>query len=347
MNLFALAAVVLTGLAVATVVWPLMRKTGDKPAAPVAALALGIALPAAVLVIYLSASNHEWSAAVTSNAGTGIEAGGIPNNIAEMVSNLENRLRSEPDDVSGWLMLGRTYAQLQQPVESRRAYSQALALEPSTEAKLGLAEADIIIDRTNLTGEAGRLIEEVLAVEPQNPKALFYGGMVSMANNDIDTFRARWQLLLAMSPPDEIRAVIETQLINAGVTLEPNKPPEQTGPLDEGINVNVSVAEGLSDRIKPGAVLFLVARAPDRPGPPVAVVRREASQLPAALNLSDRDAMMAGNPLSALSRVQLIARITNSGEPVAQPGDLFGEAQWMMNDASGEGISIVIDKIVD
>jgi len=343
MNLFVIAAIVLTGLAVAAVVWPLLRKAGDGPAAPVAALVLGLALPASVLVIYLSASNHDWStsgpAPAPANAGGGSNSG--PGDMAEMVTNLENRLRAEPENVTGWLLLGRSYAHLQQVADARRAYRQALALDPSTEAKLGVAEADILLDRDNLMRDAGRLVEEVLAVEPQNPKALFYGGMVAMARNDVEAFRDRWQRLLTMSPPDEIRVVIEEQLAKEGIA------PEQISPTEQGIGVNVSVSDGLAERIEPGAILYLVARDPDRPGPPMAVVRQDASGLPATLNTSDDNAMIPGRPLLSLPRVQFVARITNSGEPVAQPGDLFGEVAWIASEGIGEGISIIIDRVVE
>jgi len=123
MNLFVIVAVVLTGLAIVIVVRPLLRKADDAPQAPVAAL--GLAFPAAVLLIYLSISNHDWSAAGIAPAP--VNAGGDrSSDISEMVAGLENRLRAEPDDVDGWLMLGRTYAQLQQMADSRRAYQQAL-----------------------------------------------------------------------------------------------------------------------------------------------------------------------------------------------------------------------------
>ncbi len=342
MNLFVVAAVILTCLAVAPVVWPLLRKSDDAPAAPVAAFVLGLGMPAAVLLIYLSVSNHDWSAPMVAQGERNSEAVG---SIAEMVTQLENRLQAEPGDARGWLLLGRTYAQLQRIADSKRAYTTAMALEPSSEAKLGVAEADILLDRSNLLGDAGRLVEEVLTVEPQNAKALFYGGMISMARNDVETFRDRWQLLLTMSPPDEIRALIESQLAQAG--FPPDAPTAGTDSAMASVDVNISIAAGLAERIKPGAIMFLLAREPNRPGPPVAVIRHNASELPATLNLSDKNAMMAGRSLSSLPRVQLVARITNSGEPVAQPGDLYGEMEWMTGSSTGEGISIVIDRVVD
>ncbi len=217
MNLFIIAAVILTGLALVMVIRPLLRTTENGPAAPVAAIVLGLAFPAAVLIVYLAVSNHDWSASpVPAGRGSNVEA----TDINAMTAQLEERLRAEPDNVEGWLMLGRTYAQLEQISDSRRAYRQAMALDASSEAKLGVAEADIMLDRANLLRDAGRLVEEVLAAEPDNPKALFYGGMVSMAKQDIDTFRDRWQRLLTMSPPDQIRQVIESELAKVAHTIE-------------------------------------------------------------------------------------------------------------------------------
>jgi len=343
MNLFVIAALILTALAVVTVIRPLLRKTGDAPAAPVAAVVLGLALPATVLVLYLSVSNYDWSAPPPSVPDNSVSADGMPRNIEEMVGQLENRLRAEPDDVEGWLMLGRTYARLQQVSESSRAYRRALALEPSSEAKLGVAEAEILLDRNNLMGEAGQLVEEVLAAEPKNPKALFYGGMVAMVRNDVDVFRQRWQLLLTLSPPDDVRTVIESQL--AAIDALPEESPQTEQGL--AFNVSVSVSAGLAEQVNPQAVLYLLARNPDQPGPPLAVVRHAASNLPATLTLSDADAMMPGVTLSSLPRLELVARITKSGKPVAQPGDLFGETTWAAGDHSEQNISIMIDRIVD
>ena len=348
MNLFVIAALILTALAVVIVIRPLLRTTGDVPSAPFAAVVLGLALPAAVLVIYLSVSNHDWSApsavpTVADRAGADSTPGNIPGDIEEMVRQLENRLRDEPNDVNGWLMLGRTYARLQQISESSRAYRRALALEPSSEAKLGVAEAEILLDRNNLMGEAGRLVEDVLATEPQNSKALFYGGMVAMVRNDVDAFRERWQLLLTLSPPDDVRALIESQLAGIDALPEESRPPEQ----GQVISVSVSISAGLAERVNPQAVLYLLARNPERPGPPLAVVRHAAANLPATLTLSDANAMMPGITLTALPRLELVARITKSGEPTAQPGDLFGEATWNASEHAEKNISIMIDRIAD
>ena len=110
------------------------------------------------------------------------------------------------------------------------------------------------------------------------------------------------------------------------------------------IDVRVSISETLQEKMSPGAMLFLVARDADAAaGPPVAAVREQAAGLPRTLRISDANAMLAGRNLSQLQKVRLIARVSNGGGAIAQPGDVFGEATW----SPGEGpVAIVMDQVV-
>ena len=330
--IFVLIAVGLTACAALIVLRPLQQGADSRTA-----LALGLALPACVLLLYLLVSNHDWSNPPV-RAAAPQSAGGMPD-INAMIAQLEARLAAEPDDLDGWLMLGRTYVQLGRPADSLRAYRRALALAPVNEARLGAAEAQIMLDRNTLNGEAGQLIETVLAEEPDNMKALFYGGLVALARQDAGQVRARWEKLLQLSPPAEIRSVIESQLRQ----LEPR----ESGAAAAGVQVSVTVDPNIAERIDPSAVLYLVARDPQRPGPPVAVIRRNAAELPATLTITDGDAMLPGASLSALRQIRLIARVANRGNPVAEAGDLFGELTLEQAQFSAEGHAIVIDQVVE
>jgi cytochrome c-type biogenesis protein CcmH len=128
-------------------------------------------------------------------------------------------------------------------------------------------------------------------------------------------------------------------LVNAAPTPAPG----------DGINVRVDIAEHLARKIKPGAMLFLVAREPDKPGPPVAAVRQGAANFPTLMRITDANAMLPGRSLAAISRVHLIARIANGGDPIAQSGDIFGEVYWTRGDDDGQtdAVSILMDTVVD
>ena len=69
-------------------------------------------------------------------------------------------------------------------------------------------------------------------------------------------------------------------------------------------------------------MLFVFARAADERGPPLAVLRTTAGTWPLEFELDDRNAMMPGRKLSDFTRVILEARISRSGNALAQPGDL-------------------------
>ncbi|MGI9343370.1 MAG: tetratricopeptide repeat protein [Gammaproteobacteria bacterium] len=350
---FIVVGVVLVVAAVAVVVVPLLRKRDGADIAPVAATMTAVALPALAVLAYVGVSNHDWDApAAPQQVPASAEAGSLP----DAVRQLESKLAESPADADGWLLLGRSYVQLQRLADARRAFSTALELAPSSAAKLDLAEVEIMMDRANLGGDAGRYVEEVLAAEPDNPKALFYGGMVAMLRGDAETLRSRWQKLLGMSPPDNIRQILEQQLAQLPPGTAPAAPAANAADAANatsaapdadanGIDVSVSITDELAARIGSGAVLFVLARQPGVAGPPIAAVRRPAAQLPTSLQISDANAMIAGRTLGGLGEVELVARVSNGGNAIAAAGDLYGAATWK---ADGDrAIAIVIDQIVE
>ncbi|MCE7904011.1 MAG: c-type cytochrome biogenesis protein CcmI, partial [Gammaproteobacteria bacterium PRO9] len=80
-------------------------------------------------------------------------------------------------------------------------------------------------------------------------------------------------------------------------------------------------------------------------GPPLAVIRRTAGELPLSLQINDADVMMPGRSMATVKSAMLVARVANGGDPMAQPGDVYGEARWERNGAAGV-VRIVIDKVV-
>ena len=81
------------------------------------------------------------------------------------------------------------------------------------------------------------------------------------------------------------------------------------------------------------------------PAPPLAVIRRKANELPVTLQISDADIMLPGRTLASVESATLVARIANGGDPVARPGDVYGEVQWQRGAASGP-VTIIIDRVV-
>jgi len=338
---FAVISVLFTLVAVGLVVWPMLR-SGDG-VHPVAATLTAVAIPPLVLVIYLLVSNYDWRNPATAPApGTSGAAGSLE----EAVASLERKLQAEPANEEGWVLLGSSYLNLNRPADAANAYKRAAELSDGRNlaARLGLAEAQIVLDPASITGPPGAEIEAVLQAEPGNPKALWYGGLLSLARGEPALARERWEALLELSPPAEIREIIENQLAQVDPQPAPASPPP-TAVVAGGIAVTVSLDKALQGQVSPSAPLFIFVRDAQAAGPPLAVIRRTADQLPLSLQISDNDIMLPGRSLAGLESATLVARVANGGDPIAKPGDVYGEAQWERS-KSAETLAIVIDRVV-
>lgn len=251
--------------------------------------------------------------------------------IDDMVDSLAARLQAEPDDLAGWKMLGRSYFELQRYEESAAAFAKAVELESSTDGQTlaDLGQSLVMFDPDSINGRAGQLFESSLALSPGNAIALFYGGMAAINRGDSMLGADRWEKLLETSPPppnvaDLLRSRIailrgESPAVAEPVVVQPASDGNAT-PL----TVRVALGEKAQAAVSGDATVFLIARDPNQPSPPIAAVRRRASELPSEISLSDSDAMIPGRVPSAFAELEIVARVSLSGNPIAQSGDWFG-----------------------
>ena len=268
--------------------------------------------------------------------------------VDDMITSLAARLQENPDDLDGWKMLGRSYFQMQNYPGAIAALEKAVQIEGSengtTLADLG--EAILMSDPQTILGRAGQLFENALALEPSNPKALFYSGMAAVQRGNNELAANRWEALLATSPPPNVQEILRQRIAELrGETLQPQAPVQE--PVEasvDGVIINVSLGASASAAGLPDATVYIIARDPNQPAPPVAAVRRRVSELPAAVSISDADAMIAGRVPSGFAQLEIIARVSLTGQPVAQPGDWFG--QQVIDTAATEPVPIIIDQQV-
>ena len=88
----------------------------------------------------------------------------------------------------------------------------------------------------------------------------------------------------------------------------------------------------------------LLARRGEAGGPPLAVVRRSVHSWPVSITMTDADAMVPGSSLAGAGTLDLVARISRSGQPTANSGDLYGELSYDF--AATAPMSLIIDRIV-
>jgi cytochrome c-type biogenesis protein CcmH len=123
-----------------------------------------------------------------------------------MVTRLADRLKSEPDDLEGWIRLARAYQVLERPADARDAWAKAAALAPARlDVQLDYADA-IIAGRTDLDRylppEFVGAVARARTLDPKNPLGLYYGGLVArLGGNEAEAHRL-WQQVLDQLPAD-------------------------------------------------------------------------------------------------------------------------------------------------
>jgi cytochrome c-type biogenesis protein CcmH len=338
MTTFILIAAAMVLAVAALVALPLLSGRGVAPRAPWAALAVLVVLLGGAGGLYAKFSNWNWSQAKVQSPEGSPES---------MVATLERRLARNPDDLSGWLLLGRSYSVLaERAPEMRplavRAYEHAndLAKGENVEALQGLAEALVAQDDNELAGRAGDLIEKALRLAPQSPKLLFYGAVAAIQRKELPLARARFLTLLASNPPENIRTIIQQQVNAIDQALGGATPAAAATPAR--VRITITLALKVKPESKSDAPLFVFVRDPRTAGPPLAVKRLEA-HFPQTVELSSSDAMLAGHGMQVGQDVQIVARISSSGGPLAKSGDPFGSVAYHVGETGS--VNIAIDQL--
>lgn len=322
-------------LAVMTVVVPLYRKQ-KRLSAPI--LAATLVMTAMSAVIYSEIGTPD---ATASTAAAGTSESQVPD-VDAMVASLSARLQTNPDDLDGWKMLGRSYFTMRNFTGSIAAFEKAVELESAQNSQTlaDLGEAVLYDDQRALLGRAGELFENALALEAGNPKALFYGGMAAVERGNKELGADRWEALLATSPPPNVQEILRQQIAELrGTAVTPSEPPQQSATV---VTVNVALGETAMAADLPDATVFVIARDPNQPSPPIAAVRRRLSELPAAVEIGDSDAMIPGRVPSGFTQLEILARVSLGGQPIAASGDWFG--QRVINTDSANTVDITIDQ---
>ena len=349
MILFWVLALLLALATAAAIAWPLWRSAGRT-----AALATAAAVVIGGSLLYAFSSSWDWPESAQAETP------------AAMVAKLARRLEREPDDLDGWLMLGRSQAALGQYPLAVRAYQRAdrLAGGKNAEAVLGAAEAMMLQAEGVMDERTARLFERALEIDPAWGKAQFFGALAAQRRGDLALAISRFESMLAGNPPDDVRPMIEEQIavLRAGGARAGTLGAAATGaatagaatatgpaaaaPVDASgaprISVAVSVAPALASKVTPGATLFVFVRAPGRPGPPLAVKRLPAI-LPATVTLTPEDSMVPGLAFAAGDTVEVSAKVSADGSATPKSGDAIGRVTYTVGrDAT---LPLVIDGV--
>ena len=334
MTSFLIIAAVMTAVAVALVALPLLEGGRNRVIAAVVALLMAGGAGG----LYATWSNWNWSPARQAQVKVSPE-------VAAMIAKLERHLRHDPSDLSGWLMLGRSYIAVGRLDDAIMAFDRALTLSrgKSLDATIGYGEALSLQAGGVITPQAAQLFEQAVTMAPTDPKALLYGGFAAAVRGDSDLARSRWNALIAMHPPAPVVQLLQSKIAQLGPPSAAATPATAGAAGGPTVSVEVTLAPSLRARLHGPATLYVFAAVPGVPGPPLAVKRLTTAAIGTRIELSNADSMVPGRSLSVGQRIVLTARVSFDGQPTAAAGDLVGDRPYRV-EPQGK-VNLVIDRI--
>jgi cytochrome c-type biogenesis protein CcmH len=309
MSSFVAIAIVLTLAVLAVLLRPLWRDARR--------LAAGIG---AVVVIGAIALYE----IVGTPAALDPQARAAPATLEDAIVQLQAQLARDPKQVDGWRLLGQALTTQQQLPQARDAYAKAAALspgDPDVLVEAAQSRAMATSDR-RFDNEAVALLQRALQAQPQHQRARWFLGIAQRQAGDDAAAANTWEALLPQvdaKTAASLRPQIDAARAAAGL------PPLPSAPANiPGLRVQVALAPDLASRIRlrGDASVFVIARMPGGPPMPIAVEKHSVQELPFEATLDDGDSPMPTQKLSSQREVEVVARLSASGEAIPQAGDL-------------------------
>jgi cytochrome c-type biogenesis protein CcmH len=333
----------------------------DGPRPWIAAAALALVIPFGAWMMYGQLGEPAGLDPEARRAGTGIvnphEAGGMGSmDMEQAIAGLAQRLRNEPDNIDGWLLLGRAYKSMERFEPAREALAQAYRLAPDdTDVMIEFAEAIALSSPERMFGgQSLELLQQAMTREPDHQRGIWLLGVAAMQDGRYTQAIAHWQRLQAMLGDDadaieSLQHQIDAARARGGdapaaqqapqpvlqpgpVAIAPALPagePADSSPASDGsaaareprLTVQVDITPALRAQLRSSDVLFVYARAPEGSPVPIAIRRLAAASLPTTVVLDDSTSMMPQLKLSTLPEVVVGARISRAGLATPERGD--------------------------
>ncbi|MGB0662165.1 MAG: c-type cytochrome biogenesis protein CcmI [Pontibacterium sp.] len=289
--------------------------------------------------------------------------------LQEALAQLEQELTERPENPEGWYMLATTYTSMGRFEQGLVAFERVLELltpedEPYSKVMGEFTQALFLSKGNQVDAQVREQLGKTLELDPNDVNALSIKGVDAFAQGEYAQAIEHWQQALRFAQGESAQS-LENALEMAKARLQGDQPnnaamaaaPEQSAQPAEAtqssdavvaakIDVAVSLSPELAARAKPTDTVFIFAR-PVGGRMPLAAVRLQVADLPVTLTLDASTAMSPQMTLDTVDVAEVTARISFSGQPTPQTGDLFGTLPEVKTREDLNTKQLVIDRVVD
>ena len=141
---------------------------------PLQVLLVACLLTLFFFINYSQVSNYDWKSNLEVN------------NIESILKEMDQYLLNNPEDVEALKLAGSAYLRMELYDKAFNYFQNAYQLTPKGDfiILLGLVESGLMSQSSNFPEDIEVLINQALSIEPFNPQALWYGGLIAMSKGE-------------------------------------------------------------------------------------------------------------------------------------------------------------------
>ncbi|GAB2189936.1 c-type cytochrome biogenesis protein CcmI [Sessilibacter sp. MAH1] len=324
-----------------------------------------VLVPALALSFYLSRGefdNVELSQLMKAQENELIEAfranrDANPKVTQDVVEKLKDLLEKDPDNLKNRYMLARNYAELGDFRSAISAYQAILIKRPKDSRIMAeFAQTVFFASGNRMIPEIESLVNRALAIDPDNTLALSMSGIAAMQNSRFQEAIDQWTRAINFLGNDPDVATLQAGinrarelLVESGQEVAETTPATTDSATTDAeplkVVLNVALSEGVPS--EPEQTVFVYARAWNGPKVPLAIQRIKVSDLPTQITLDESMSMVPNMNLRSVDQLELVARVSPDGSPIAKAGDWQGAIGPVTQDQLSQGFDLLIQNPVN
>lgn len=317
----------------------------DTSVAPKVSRRIGYAwaavLPVATIALYVWLGNPQALVASGERELPSMASQPTEAEMLQIVERIEARAKANPNDIEAWETLANVNAMMSRWPEALQAFEKSREIAPNKASVLsGYAESLAMTGDMLMAGRPMEMVNQALKLDANDKKALELSAIHAFQSENFAEAAQFLDRLIRLVSPEEPYAQEILRMRNEALRLAGQGTVANPASVVAG---RVDVAPELQSKLRPESVVYLIARDGES-GPPLAAARMNMAAFPMRFRLDDSMAMNPANTLSNHKQVVLLARISVSGNPMAQSGDLEGRVVGVA--VGSQDVRVVIDRVV-
>ena len=267
-----------------------------------------------------------------------------------LIQSLQERLEKKSHNGHNWYLLGRTAINIGDYEEAVRAFRKLNELEPESAVVLEELTQALFRRAGTITPEVRSHIQRTLALQDDIPSMLGLAGIDAFQQGDYQSAVDYWtRAVHRLNPQSSDYRILANGIAQARAAMGEGAGSESASAVSDSgpKNVKVRVSLGADVESDPEAVVFVYARAWQGPRIPLAIQRLQVADLPRTLTLDESMAMDPNRSIATASQIEIVARVSKTGNAVPQPGDWQVSVGPVVPGSSKEPVELIVETQIE